>query len=77
MRVGAVGFIHQPAITNSMVLQSTYTPHLQYLQLEAHVESRRTSAVDLFAEIINVLRPLATSAEELHRVSLTVCFTEF
>ena len=43
-----VGFIHQSAVTNSIHLQSTYTPHLQYLQLEAHLESSRTSAVELF-----------------------------
>ena len=48
MRVGAVGFIDQPAVTNSMDLQSTYAPHLQYLQLEVHLESRRTSVVELF-----------------------------
>ena len=29
VRVGAVGFIHQFAVTNSMHLQSTYTPYLQ------------------------------------------------
>ena len=43
-----VGFIHQSAVTNSMQLQSTYTPHLQYLQLQAHLESSQTSAVKLF-----------------------------
>ena len=48
MRVGAVDFIHQSAVTNSMHLQSTYTPHLQYLQSEALLESSRTSAVELF-----------------------------
>ena len=48
MRVGAVGFIHQSAVANSMHLQSTYSPHLQYLQLEAHLESSRTSAVEPF-----------------------------
>ena len=35
MRVGAVGFIHQSAPV--MHLQSTYTPHLQYLQSETHL----------------------------------------
>ena len=48
MRVGAIGFIHQSAVTNSMHLKSTYTPHLQYLQSEVHLESSRTSAVELF-----------------------------
>ena len=48
MRVGAVDFIHQSAVTNSMHLQSTYTPRLQYLQSEARLESSRTSAVDHF-----------------------------
>ena len=48
MRVGAIGFIHQSAVTNSMHLQSTYTPHLPYLQSEAHLESSRTSAVEHF-----------------------------
>ena len=48
MFVGAVGFIHQFAVTNSMRLQSTYTPHLQYLQLEVHLESSQVYAVELF-----------------------------
>ena len=48
MSVGAVGFIHQSAVTNSMNLQSTYTTHLQCLQSEAHLVSSRTSAVELF-----------------------------
>ena len=43
-----VGLIHQSAVTNSMHFQSTYTPHLQYLQLEAHLESSRISVVALF-----------------------------
>ena len=43
-----VGFIHQCAVTNSMHLQSTCTPHLQYLQSEAHLESSRTPEVELF-----------------------------
>ena len=62
--VGAVGFIHQSAVTNSMHLQSTYSPHLQYLQLEVHVESSRTSAMELYSE-------------ELHCASLTGCLTGF
>ena len=48
MFVGAVGFIHQFAVTNSMRLQSTYTPHLQYLQLEVHLGSSQAYAVELF-----------------------------
>ena len=48
LRVGVVGFIHQSAVTNSIHLQSTYTLHFQYLQSEAHLESSRTSAVELF-----------------------------
>ena len=40
--------VHQPAATNSMHLQSTYTPHLQHIQSEAHMESSRTSAVELY-----------------------------
>ena len=31
--------------TNFMHVQSTYTPHLQYLQLEVHLESSLASAV--------------------------------
>ena len=48
MSVGSVGFIHQSAVANSMHLQSTYPPHLQYLQSEAHLKSSQTSAVELF-----------------------------
>ena len=48
MRVVVVGFIHQSAVTNSMHLQSTYTPHLPYLQSEAHLESSRISAMEPF-----------------------------
>ena len=61
-RVGAVGF----TITCSMDLQSTCTPHLQYLQLEAHLEPSRTSAVKVFVEIVKVLKLLANFAEKLH-----------
>ena len=38
-----------------MHLQSTYTQYLQYLQSETHLECSRTSAVSIFAEIVNVL----------------------
>ena len=31
-----------------MHLQSTYTPHLQHIQSETHLESSRTSAVELY-----------------------------
>ena len=40
--------VHQSAVTNSIHLQSTYTPHLQYLHSEAHLKSSRTYAVKLF-----------------------------
>ena len=40
--------VHQPATTDSVHLQSTSISHLQYLQSEAHLESSRTSAVELF-----------------------------
>ena len=40
--------VHQPAATNSMHLQSTYTPNLQHIQSGAHLESSRTSAIELF-----------------------------
>ena len=40
--------VHQPAATNSLHLQSTYTPHLQPIQSEASLKSSRTSAVELF-----------------------------
>ena len=40
--------VHQPAATNFMHLQSTYTPHLQHIQSEAHMESSRTFAVELY-----------------------------
>ena len=72
-----VGFIHQAAVTNPMHLQSTYTSHLQYLQSEAHLESRRLSVAKLFVEIVNVLRPLPILAEELYLVSLRRCLTGF
>ena len=42
--------VHQPVVTNSMHFQSTYTSHLQYLQSEAHLESIRTSPMELFCE---------------------------
>ena len=41
-------FIQQSWVTNSMHLQTTYSPHLQYLQSEVHLESSQTSAVELF-----------------------------
>ena len=40
-------------------------------QSELHIESSRTSVVELFAEIVDVLRPLAIFGEELHRGYLT------
>ena len=42
-----------------MHLQSTYTLHLQYIKSEAHLESSQTSAVEFFAEIVNVLKSSA------------------
>ena len=42
--------VHQPVVTNSIPFQSTYIPHLQYLQSEAHLESIRTSPVEPFCE---------------------------
>ena len=48
MRVGAVSFIYQSAVTNSMHLHSTYTSHLQYFKLEVYVKSSQTAAVELF-----------------------------
>ena len=41
-------FVHQPAATNSMHLQSTHTPHSQPLQWDLHLEPGRRSAVELF-----------------------------
>ena len=41
-------FTHESAVTNSMHLQSTHTPHLQYFESEAHLKSSLTSAVVLF-----------------------------
>ena len=61
MRVCAVGFIHQSAVINSMHVQSIYTPHLQYLQSEANLESSGTSAVRLFYK--NSQRVKATATE--------------
>ena len=43
-----VDFIHQSAVANSMHLQSTYPPHLQYLQSQERLESSRASAVEVF-----------------------------
>ena len=39
--------MHQPAATNSMRVWSTYAQYLQHLQSEAHLESIRTSVVEL------------------------------
>ena len=47
MSVGEVTNSISP-VTNSIHLQSTYIPHLQYLYSEAHLESSRTSAVKVF-----------------------------
>ena len=44
-----VGFIHQSAVTHSIHLQSSYTPHLQYLQSEMHLESSRAFVGELFS----------------------------
>ena len=41
-------FVHQPAATNSMHVQSTHTPHSQRLQWDLHLEHGRRSAVELF-----------------------------
>ena len=48
MKLGAAGCIHQSAVTDSMHLQSTYTPHLQHFQSQVHLESGLTYAVELF-----------------------------
>ena len=40
--------VQQSAVTNSMYLQSTYTPHLQHIQWQTHLESSRKSAVELY-----------------------------
>ena len=40
-------------------------------QSEAYLESSQRSAVELFAEIVDVFRPLAVFGEELHRGCLT------
>ena len=40
--------IYQPAVTDSMHLQSTYTPHLKHIQSEAHLEYSWTSGVEVF-----------------------------
>ena len=64
--------VHQPAVTNSLHLQSAYAPHLQHLQSEAHLESSQTSVMGpFFSKIFNVLMPLFIFAEELHRGCLT------
>ena len=57
MRVGGVDIIHQSAVANSMHLQSTYTPHLQYLQSEARLESSRKSAVELSCRNSQLVNP--------------------
>ena len=49
--------VHQPAVTNSMHLQSPSTPHLQQILSEAHLESSRTSQWSLIADTVKVLRP--------------------
>ena len=40
--------IYQPAATDSMHVQSTYTPHLKHIQSEAHLEYSWTSVVEVF-----------------------------
>ena len=52
-----VDFIHQSAVINSMHLQSTYNPQLQYLQSEAHLESSRIFVVELFCRNSQCVNP--------------------
>ena len=40
--------VHQLAATNYMHLHSNYTPYLQHIQSEAHLESSRIFGVELF-----------------------------
>ena len=63
--------------TNFMHVQSTYTPHLQYLQLEVHLESSQASAVKPLCRNSQRVKVVIIFAEELHRVSFTRCFTGF
>ena len=55
--------------TNFMHVQSTYTPHLQYLQLEVHLESSLPSAVKPLCRNSQRVKAVIIFAEELHRVS--------
>ena len=77
VRVGAVGLIHQFAVTNPMHLQSTFTPHLQYLQSEAYLESSKTSAEELFCANSQHVKVVNYFTEELHCVSLIGSLTGF
>ena len=56
-----------PAATNPMHLQSTYTTHLQYPSNQrGNSNPVEHLWCSFFAEIVNVFRPLAIFAEELH-----------
>ena len=59
-----LAFIHQPASTNSIHLQSNTTPHSQYLWWDLHLESSRESVVGLFVEAVYELGPLKMSAKD-------------
>ena len=71
---GWCGRFHTPVCSYKLhaltvYLHSTFTvPHFEY---------NRTSAVKHFCKNSQHVRPLAIFAEELHRVSLTRCLTEF
>ena len=87
VRFGAVGFIYQSAFTNSMHVQSTYTPYLQYLQSEeplefslGHTYSRRlqdvfkTSCKNIFKISSRRLQDVfKTSSKHLQDIFKTSC----
>ena len=66
--------VHQPVATNSMHLQPhphhTFTADLVGSAFEIQSEAFGEA---IFAKTVNVLRPLAVSAEELHRFYQNIC----
>ena len=59
--------VHQPATKNSMHLQFTWTSYFQHLSYQVHIwNPAKHLRWSLFAEIVNIFRPLAIFVKELH-----------
>ena len=63
--------VHQFAASNFMHLKATYTLHLQHLFNRRRMWNPIKHLLEPFAEIVDIFRPLAIFAEELHRGCLT------